>query len=356
MDNVRDGYLRVTDSIRDDKQSDFQECLQSTVPRLLVDQLMPCAVAAVDSDAKPDPYYYFDAIISQGADEEKRRQLLEHAIKTVEHNASASRVIDRLVHILPDYRWQQNTHSRRTPIQVAAKTKNVDIIQKLFKKGTIEDLRTREMIQNSLSFVHQKDGTALEIAMSKATGRGENSKIVDYLLDKHIEFDVQPRPQFMDLVVQSDNTCLLKSVLSHERSRELLCERHLISMVERKQTNAWDVAIQHCEGVLNSISDAGILHKAIHSRHFRGVRSILKAHPEFACQRDSSSERVFAIKFLTAQDSEAPEVLDQIRKKLISVILRQQSNASEVKLMFRSSDGKSMIQFLIYLLTDRSST
>jgi hypothetical protein len=348
----RKPYQRVIDQMNDMDQQGFSTCLEDIVPKLIVSELMSCAGAAVD---KTNPAYLVGIVLKMN--EQRKPQFLEEAIGSARKTASGVEIVQRFLQYHPTYRWQQNTISGMTPMHVAVKAGHKIVLEYIFDQEDILKSEMRRIVQAALNEKYRREGTALEIATNVRFSRGDKLaklEIVEYLLEKHVEFGVQPRSQFMDIVVQKGDSSLLNLVLSKELSRSLLSEAHLVFIIEKNLSHAWEVAMLHCSEILADVQDAGILHKAVYSRNLDAVEKILQVRPDFACQEDESGQSTYAVKFLQERENDSKELIKEIRELLLSAILRKQSSASEVKTMFRKSKSEQHSLNQEYTLTHHS--
>lgn len=340
--------------MNDTNQQGFSACLRDIVPKLIVSELMSCAGVAVD---KPNRAYLDGIVLAMN--EQRRPQFLEEAIGSAKMTASGVEIVQRFLQQLPAYRWQQNKISGMTPMQVAVKAGDKSLLEYIFDQEGIPDSETRTTVQAALNEESRREGTALEIATNVPFSLGDKPtkfEIIEYLLEKHVQFDVRPRPQFMDIVVGKGDSGLLNLVLAKELSRSLLSEAHLVLIIEKNLSKSWEVATLHCSNILANVQDAGILHKAVHRRNLDAVKKILHVRPDFACQEDESRQSTYAVEFLKERENDSKEVINEIREHLLSAILRTQSNASEVKFMFRKSKSEQYSSNEGYTLTYHSPT
>jgi hypothetical protein len=338
-------YERVIESMNQHDSSGFSLCIRDVVPHLTMADLMSCAVVAAEHPTYP----YLDLIV-MAMNERKRPQFLENAIQSAPFMPSAGKVVRTCLQRFPGSRWQRNDNSGLTPMQAAAKAGAKSILESIFEKLDPNEPETSdERFRNGLNEAHVREGTALENAMKiPSSGRAIRRGTVEYLLSKHIELDILPRRQFMDLVVDTGDITLLNDVLCRGKIALLLNDDHLVYIIEKGSPNAWRVAMDYCSDNLASMQKAKILHTAVKQRHLDAVEKILKVHAHFVFKTDDSKEENYPIKHLTPRETDSADTLRTIRQHLLSAILRQEDKISEVKTMFRVSNGK---QQLIYKLT-----
>jgi hypothetical protein len=330
-------YELVVESMNQHDESGFSSCLREVVPTLMVSDLMSCAVVAAEN-----PQDYLHGII-MAMNERKRPQFLEYAIQSAKFMPSAGKVVRKYMERLPGSRWQRNNNSHMTPMQAAAKAGAKSVLEYIFEKPRPDEPETSdEKFCNGLNEAHESEGTALEIAMKIRSSGRDRRETVEYLLRKHIELGVPPRRQFMDLVVLTGDINLLNYVLCRGTIPSLMNEDHLVYIIEKGSSDAWRVAMDYCSENLAGVQKAKILHTAVKSRNLDAIEKILKVHAHFVCERDDSEEKNYPIKFLTPEKDDSADTLRNIRRLLLSAILRQEDQTSEVKTMFRLSNGKQM--------------